>query len=162
MQNMQLAKNVITARSIKASLVLLLAVIWILTHLFGGRGAYMQIGALVGTIMVGLTILGRSFVLFLIGLLLFGVVANYLWWVHGPGKAGFVEVKPFPFIDPSVFDAFGLAAGDPRRPRCARLPVARDDLLERRIGDKEIGEAARRILVRAGEFGRRRRAARLR
>jgi len=35
-----------------AGLVLLLAVIWILTHLFGGRGAYMQIGALVGTIMV--------------------------------------------------------------------------------------------------------------
>ena len=35
-----------------AGLVLLLAVIWGLTHLFGGRGAYMQIGALVGTIMV--------------------------------------------------------------------------------------------------------------
>jgi len=35
-----------------AGLVMLLAVIWILTHLFGGRGAYMQIGALVGTIMV--------------------------------------------------------------------------------------------------------------
>jgi uncharacterized membrane protein len=35
-----------------AGLILLLAVIWGLTHLFGGRGAYMQIGALVGTIMV--------------------------------------------------------------------------------------------------------------
>ncbi len=35
-----------------AGFVLLLAVIWGLTHLFGGRGAYMQIGALVGTIMV--------------------------------------------------------------------------------------------------------------
>jgi uncharacterized membrane protein len=35
-----------------AGLILLLAAIWGLTHLFGGRGAYMQIGALVGTIMV--------------------------------------------------------------------------------------------------------------
>lgn len=30
-------------------------------------------------------------------------------------EAGFVEVKPFPFIDPSVFDSFGLAADDIRR-----------------------------------------------
>jgi uncharacterized membrane protein len=36
-----------------AGFVLLVAVIWGFTHLFGGRGAYMQIGALVGTIMVG-------------------------------------------------------------------------------------------------------------
>ena len=28
---------------------------------------------------------------------------------------GYVEVLPFPFIDPSVFDAFGLAADDVRR-----------------------------------------------
>jgi len=35
-----------------SGLVLLLAAIWVLTHLFGGRGAYTQIGALVGTIMV--------------------------------------------------------------------------------------------------------------
>jgi uncharacterized membrane protein len=35
-----------------AGLVLLLATIWGLTHLFSGRGAYMQVGALVGTIMV--------------------------------------------------------------------------------------------------------------
>ena len=35
-----------------AGLVLLLAAIWGLTHIFSGRGAYMQIGALVGTIMV--------------------------------------------------------------------------------------------------------------
>jgi uncharacterized membrane protein len=40
------------ARLAIAGLVLLLAEIWGLTHLFGGRGAYMQIGALVGTIMV--------------------------------------------------------------------------------------------------------------
>jgi uncharacterized membrane protein len=36
-----------------AGLVVLLAAIWGLTHIFSGRGAYMQIGALVGTIMVG-------------------------------------------------------------------------------------------------------------
>lgn len=35
-----------------AGLILLLAVIWGLSHLFGGRGACIQIGALVGTIMV--------------------------------------------------------------------------------------------------------------
>jgi uncharacterized membrane protein len=35
-----------------AGLVLLLATIWGLTHLFSGRGADMQVGALVGTIMV--------------------------------------------------------------------------------------------------------------
>jgi uncharacterized membrane protein len=35
-----------------AGLILLLAVIWGLTHIFSGRGAYMQVGALVGTIMV--------------------------------------------------------------------------------------------------------------
>ncbi|MGI5131517.1 phenylalanine--tRNA ligase subunit beta [Pseudonocardia sp. CA-107938] len=28
---------------------------------------------------------------------------------------GYVEVLPFPFIDPTVWDAFGLDAGDPRR-----------------------------------------------
>jgi len=32
---------------------LLVGVIWMLTHLFSGRGAFMQVGALVGTIMVG-------------------------------------------------------------------------------------------------------------
>jgi uncharacterized membrane protein len=36
-----------------AGLVVLLVAIWGLTHLFSGRGAFMQIGALVGTIMVG-------------------------------------------------------------------------------------------------------------
>jgi uncharacterized membrane protein len=36
-----------------AGFCVLLAAIWGLTHLFSGRGAYMQIGALVGTIMVG-------------------------------------------------------------------------------------------------------------
>jgi uncharacterized membrane protein len=35
-----------------AGLLLLLATIWGLTHIFSGRGAYMQVGALVGTIMV--------------------------------------------------------------------------------------------------------------
>ena len=30
-------------------------------------------------------------------------------------EAGFVEVLPFPFVDPSVWDAFGLAAEDVRR-----------------------------------------------
>ncbi|MDT7612721.1 MAG: phenylalanyl-tRNA synthetase beta chain [Pseudonocardiales bacterium] len=30
-------------------------------------------------------------------------------------EAGFVEVLPFPFVDPSVWDAFGLAADDVRR-----------------------------------------------
>jgi hypothetical protein len=28
-----------------------------------------------------------------VGLLVFGLVANYLWWVHGPGRKGFFEVK---------------------------------------------------------------------
>jgi phenylalanyl-tRNA synthetase beta chain len=28
---------------------------------------------------------------------------------------GYVEVLPFPFVDPTVWDAFGLDAGDPRR-----------------------------------------------
>lgn len=28
-----------------------------------------------------------------LGLLLFGAVANYAWWVHGPGKIGHIEVK---------------------------------------------------------------------
>src|SRR5438046_2702579 len=28
-----------------------------------------------------------------VGLLLFGVAANYAWWVHGPGQRGFVEAK---------------------------------------------------------------------
>jgi phenylalanyl-tRNA synthetase beta chain len=30
-------------------------------------------------------------------------------------EAGFVEVLPFPFVDPAVWDAFGLAVDDPRR-----------------------------------------------
>ncbi len=30
-------------------------------------------------------------------------------------EAGYVEVLPFPFVDPTVWDAFGLAADDPRR-----------------------------------------------
>lgn len=30
-------------------------------------------------------------------------------------EAGYVEVLPFPFVDPRVWDAFGLAANDPRR-----------------------------------------------
>jgi hypothetical protein len=28
-----------------------------------------------------------------VGLIVFGVVANYLWWVHGPGRFGGFEVK---------------------------------------------------------------------
>jgi len=30
-------------------------------------------------------------------------------------EAGYVEVLPFPFVDPAVWDAFGLPADDPRR-----------------------------------------------
>ena len=30
-------------------------------------------------------------------------------------EAGYVEVEPFPFVGPQVWDAFGLAADDPRR-----------------------------------------------
>ena len=36
------------------------------------------------------------------------------------GGAGFVEVINYPFVSPSVHDAFGLAADDPRR-RALRL-----------------------------------------
>ena len=42
-----------SARLAIAGFIVLVMAIWGLTHLFSGRGAYMQIGALVGTIMVG-------------------------------------------------------------------------------------------------------------
>jgi hypothetical protein len=38
-----------------------------------------------------------------VGLLLFGVAANYGWWVHGPGRKGFVEAKLL--IAPAVIGA---------------------------------------------------------
>src|SRR3546814_16509301 len=47
-------------------------------------------------------------------------------------------------------------------PARARFPAFGDDLLQRRIGDEEIGEAARRIFVGAGQFGGRRGAIALR
>jgi phenylalanyl-tRNA synthetase beta chain len=34
---------------------------------------------------------------------------------HALAEAGYVEVLPFPFVDPAVWDAFGLAADDVRR-----------------------------------------------